>query len=69
MVSYSAMIRYGQDNGRRVHGMTERDLKYAARHMDYDLLKMFNYRMPDMFFSGKLNDTKATTTSTTTTAK
>jgi hypothetical protein len=42
----SAMIRYGQDHGRRMHQMSPADLKYAREHIDEEMMHLFHYTFP-----------------------
>jgi hypothetical protein len=41
----SAMIKYGTDK-KRFAGLTDDDLRYAAQHVDPDLLRRFRYEVP-----------------------
>jgi hypothetical protein len=43
----TALIKYGQDSGKRIRNMTSFDLDYAKRFVDADLMDVFNYRTPD----------------------
>ena len=42
----SAMIRYGSDR-KRLASMTTDDLAFARKHLDPNLIRMFQYRQPD----------------------
>ena len=44
----SAMIRYGQDKGRRIRKMTLADLEYAQQYLDSELMEIFHYKHPAM---------------------
>ncbi|KAL7565086.1 hypothetical protein ACA910_005094 [Epithemia clementina (nom. ined.)] len=43
----SAIIKYGQDNGRRTRNMTKYDLIFARKHLDQRLMDAFHYIHPD----------------------
>jgi hypothetical protein len=43
----SAMIKYGTDK-KRFASFTDDDLRYAAKHVDPELLRRFHYEVPDV---------------------
>jgi hypothetical protein len=43
----SAMIKYGTDK-KRFASLTDKDLRYAAEHLDPELLGRFHYEVPDV---------------------
>jgi hypothetical protein len=43
----SAVIKYGQDNGRRTRNMTQADLDYARKNIDPVLMQAFHYQYPE----------------------
>jgi hypothetical protein len=42
----SAMIKNGQDRGRRVQNMTSDDMEYAGKFLDRQLMDAFRYMHP-----------------------
>lgn len=43
----SALIKYGQDHGRRTFSMQDEDLDFAEHFLDDQMMKLFHYRRPD----------------------
>jgi hypothetical protein len=43
----SALIKYGNDGGRRTKQMNAADLEFALQHLDPELMELFQYRHPN----------------------
>jgi hypothetical protein len=43
----SAMIKYGSDE-HRLDGLTKEDMEFAATHLSPELMKLFDYNIPDV---------------------